>query len=206
MTEVTSNEVHCGHCADERAEQTADGQWTCFVCGRTAPEANLIPIGGYRVISQKATIDKREPLKRLIEDLLALTLEQIDEKTARDLDCRVATLGLDYVQLPEYVPGAGPRYGYRDGPGIVSPGQSPDMLVPHFTKQHNAAMRLADAEEGRRFEFGTNVKGDSWAYAHFASDDALGEVDGCCNEPTALTAAILSAHLARLDKQAEAGE
>lgn len=204
MTETISNEVHCGHCAMSFAKQLADGRWACFDCGRTAPDADLIPIGGYRVISQKATIDKREPLKRLIEDLLALPLADVDEQAARDLDCRVATLALGFVKLPEYYPGGGPRYGYRDGPGIVTPGQSSTMLVGHFTKRYGDAMRLAEAEEGRRFEFGTNVKGDSWAYAHFGTDDALGEVEGCCNEPTALTAAILSAHLARLEKQAEA--
>ncbi|MFL5900910.1 MAG: hypothetical protein ACJ75S_06890 [Solirubrobacterales bacterium] len=201
-----TKEVHCGHCALSIAEQRDDGKWTCFTCGRTAADAELRDVGDYRIISAKASIDAREPLKRLTVDLMALTLEEIDEQVARDIDCRVATLALGYVQLPECYPGGGLRYGYRDGPGIVSPGQSPDMLVPHFTKRYDAALRLAGAEEGRRFEFGTNVKGDSWAYAHFGGDDSLGEVEGCCNEPTAITAAILTAHVVRLEAQAQEAE
>jgi hypothetical protein len=190
-------ETHCGSCALSIAEQLGP-RFICFSCGRSAREEDLIPIGDYRVISAKAERDILQPLNRLMCRLLAAT------EPDRQLECWIATLAKGYVRLPPIGDGE-VRYGYIDGPGIVSPGQAWDMLVPHFMTRYDDAMRLAESEESRRFEFGTNAKGDSWAYAHL-SDDSLGEVEGCCNEATAITAAILAAHVVRLEAQVDETE
>ena len=190
---MTTTEVHCGSCALSIAERLAT-RWTCFACGRFARDEDLIPIGEIRVISAKAERRTKEPLQRLVNDLSAAT------EPDRQLECWIATLAKGYIRLPPVLEGGPIRYGYMDGPGIVSPGQAWDMLVPHFMSRFDDAMRLASGETPRRFEFGTNAPGDSWAYAHLG-DDTVAEAEACCNEPTAMVVAILAAHIARLDAQ-----
>jgi hypothetical protein len=67
----TSNEVHCGGCAMQHAFE-AIGTWFCPACGRHAPEDQLVPMPGYRVISAINPTSK-EQLEKAINELAFLT-------------------------------------------------------------------------------------------------------------------------------------
>lgn len=72
--------------------------------------------------------------------------------------------------------------------------------APHYTESYDAAMKLAGCDDHRRIEFGTIEPGNGWAYAHL-DDDAVGEAEGCANEPIAITVALLQCIAARLEAQ-----